>query len=101
MNLTEFKLSLTEKVCPEELNIYAQALWLEGKGEWEKSHDLIQDLPDRNAARIHAYLHRKEGDQWNANYWYNRAHAKPCLLSLNEEWEALVSEFIDPFFLPC
>ena len=94
MDFAEFKLSLNQRVCPKELTIYAKALWLEGKGEWEQSHELIQDLPDLDAARIHAYLHRKEGDQWNANYWYSRAQAKPCQLSLQEEWDELVKEFI-------
>ena len=22
---------------------------------------------------VHAYLHRKEGEQWNADYWYRLA----------------------------
>ena len=94
MDFSEFKLSLKQNDCPEELNTYAKALWLEGKSEWEQSHELIQDLTDRDAALIHAYLHRKEGDQWNANYWYSRAQAKPCQLSLQEEWDELVKEFI-------
>jgi hypothetical protein len=94
MDFSEFKLSLKKEVCPQGLNIYARALWLEGRGQWEQSHELIQDLTDRNAALIHAYLHRKEGDQWNANYWYSRAQAKPCQFSLQEEWDELAKEFI-------
>jgi hypothetical protein len=43
------------------------------KATWEKAHQLIQDLTDKNAAWIHAYLHRKEGDVWNADYWYRKA----------------------------
>jgi hypothetical protein len=28
---------------------------------------------------VHAYLHRKEGDQDNAAYWYGRARKPVCL----------------------
>lgn len=44
------------------------------------------------AAAVHAYLHRKEGDIWNANYWYRTAGRKPFAGSLEEEWQALVDE---------
>lgn len=48
------------------------------------------------AARIHAYLHRKEGDEWNSKYWHRRAGSvHPQKLSLEQEWESLVSELVD------
>lgn len=40
--------------------------------------------------RVHAYLHRKEGDPSNAAYWYRRAGIGPFTGSLAEEWETLV-----------
>jgi hypothetical protein len=43
---------------------------------------------------VHAYLHRKEGDTWNADYWYKKAGKIRPKLSLEEEWEYLVREFI-------
>jgi hypothetical protein len=69
------------------------ALWYDGHGDWEKSHDQVDQLPGKSAARIHAYLHRKEGDQWNADYWYGRAGEKRPEISLDEEWELLVKRF--------
>jgi hypothetical protein len=39
--------------------------------------------------RVHAYLHRREGDQSNAEYWYRRGDAAPSILTLDEEWEEL------------
>ena len=89
MNLAVFKDSLSASLPPLDLSLYAQALWYDAKGDWQKAHELIQDLPDKNAAWIHAYLHRKEGDAWNADYWYNRAGRKRPSLSLEEEWEQL------------
>jgi hypothetical protein len=43
---------------------------------------------------VHAYLHRKEGDIWNADYWYNRAKQTRPNVSLEKEWEQLVLEFL-------
>lgn len=82
-------LSLDEP--PAGLSIYEKALWFAGKGDWEKAHNLIQDVDDKQAARIHAYLHRKEGDLSNARYWYARAETHMPELSLEEEWESLVA----------
>jgi len=39
---------------------------------------------------VHAYLHRKEGDQGNAAYWYNRAGKPVCRESLDGEWLSIV-----------
>ena len=69
------------------------ALWYDGHDDWGKSHDQVDQLAGKSAARIHAYLHRKEGDQWNADYWYRRAGEKRPNLTLNEEWEELVRRF--------
>ena len=90
MNLSTFKQTLTLEAPPGDLSEYLQALWWDAKGNWQKAHETIQDLPDKNAAWIHAYLHRKEGDTWNADYWYNRAGKKRPDNSLEEEWDRLV-----------
>lgn len=94
MNITDFKKSLSSNHPPEESTIYLEALWYDAKGEWEKAHELIQDLADNTAAWIHAYLHRKEGDSWNADYWYNKAGRKRPAASLNEEWEQITGELL-------
>ncbi len=69
------------------------ALWYDGKGDWNKAHNQVDHLSGKSAARIHAYLHRKEGDLWNADYWYSKAGEKRPNLSLEEEWSELVSRF--------
>ena len=35
---------------------------------------------------MHAYLHRVEGDESNAGYWYRRADRPHCRDSLETEW---------------
>ncbi len=96
MTIAEFWQVCTSDVPGDELlkNTHLLSLWYDHKGDWEKSHELIQDLNDHKAAAIHAYLHRKEGDIWNADYWYRRANAKRKDISLEEEWQVLVEELI-------
>ena len=76
---------------PVEGNPYVLALWYDAKGDWEKSHVIIQDMETKEAAHIHAYLHRKEGDIWNADYWYARSGKQRPGVSLEEEWKELVT----------
>ena len=94
-DLQHFQSSLKESVCPVGLNIYLQSLWFDGKGDWHKAHDLVNDLTTQEGARVHAYLHRKEGDLSNADYWYRRAGATRPVISLEAEWLTLVEHFLN------
>ncbi|OKL39325.1 hypothetical protein [Pontibacter flavimaris] len=94
MHLTTFLQSINSSTPPPQANVYLQALWHEAKGDWNKAHELIQDLPDKSAAWIHAYLHRQEGDTWNADYWYSRAGRKRPNVSLQEEWESIAATLL-------
>ncbi|MET0635702.1 MAG: hypothetical protein ABWZ25_06720 [Chitinophagaceae bacterium] len=94
MEVKEFSESLRNSQPGPELSTHLQALWYDAKGDWEKSHELIQDLSDPGSARIHAYLHRKEGDEGNAFYWYRRAGVQPFNGSLQEEWDSILREFL-------
>ncbi|WP_297338518.1 hypothetical protein [Algoriphagus sp.] len=71
------------------------ALWHDGKGDWDAAHAQVDQLPGKDAARIHAYLHRKEGDLWNADYWYKRADETRPDMTLDQEWEFLLERFDD------
>ena len=91
MDVREFRLSLTAKTPPPGLNKLAQALWFDGKGDWARAHEIVQSVSSKASARVHAYLHRKEGDRDNADYWYQHAGTQMPKVSLDEEWEALVA----------
>jgi hypothetical protein len=87
----EFEASLTSKQPPAGLSPYLTALWYEKRGDWDTAHEIVQDLSDKDAARVHAYLHRREGDEGNARYWYRRASKPfPSGQSLDEEWESMI-----------
>jgi hypothetical protein len=93
MNLQEFRQCLNQNNPPHSISIHLQALWYDAQNNWEKAHELIQDETDAMSSRIHAYLHRKEGDTANAGYWYRRAGTTPARVSLEQEWEQLVSDY--------
>ncbi|MEJ7680812.1 MAG: hypothetical protein WKG06_23760 [Segetibacter sp.] len=94
MDITALKESLSADSPPPAASVYLKALWYDAKNNWNKAHELIQNIPDKNASWIHAYLHRKEGDIWNADYWYTKAGKKRPSVSLQEEWEQIVNAFL-------
>jgi hypothetical protein len=95
LNLQTFKRSVGNPEPPDGLSPALQALWWDAKGDWEKAHERAQERDDSTGMRVHAYLHRKEGDQSNAEYWYRRCRITPSIVSLDEEWETLVQSFLE------
>ena len=96
MNYEEFIDSLNSPECPAQMSPCLQALWYDAAGDWHTAHEIVQQLNDTGAARIHAYLHRKEGDRWNARYWHRQAGSTyPEHMSLEQEWASLVASFVD------
>ena len=93
MNFSQFKETLN-KSRPNGLTKLLEALWYDGTGDWEKAHEITQEIHSENAAEVHAYLHRKEGDKWNANYWYERANKPYCGANLDQEWNTLVKKLL-------
>ena len=71
---------------------YLKSLELDKAGEWDGAHEMVQDIEAILSYRIHAYLHRVEGDLGNAGYWYRRAKVPPCETDLKTEWQALHDE---------
>jgi hypothetical protein len=94
MNFEEFKKNLSDPTPAPDFSAYLQSLWYDAKGDWNKAHEIIQDIEDKTAAWIHAYLHRKEGDTGNADYWYRKAGKKRPDESLEEEWENIVKALL-------
>jgi hypothetical protein len=94
MTFEQFKSTLAQQHPPPTLPSILQALWHDGKHNWDKAHDIAQDIPTSEGSLVHAYLHRKEEDVSNARYWYSKAGRKMPACSLEEEWENLVKEFL-------
>ena len=75
-----------------EIKELIKALNLVRDGDWEGAHQIVQSREDRIASRIHAHLHRVEGDDGNAGYWYRRAGEAFPNLTLEQEWQAIYDE---------
>jgi hypothetical protein len=95
MTLEAFQHSLQYSHPPEGLPSLLLALWYESKGDWESCHTIVQDIPSKEAALIHAYLHRKEGDRLNAEYWYQRGGGKLPQISLEDELNQLIIKHLE------
>ncbi len=95
MDLQDFRQSLKAERPPRGLPAPLRALWHEARGNWDRAHQIVQSEGGQAAARVHAYLHRREGDLSNADYWYSRAGAERPRGPLEKEWESLVGSLLD------
>ena len=97
MTFNDFNKSLNDNNPPIGISEVLVGLWYDAKGNWNKAHELIDGNSAHGADWAHAYLHRKEGDQWNADYWYRRAGKTKPSISLDDEWEDIVRNLCDAF----
>ena len=94
MNIDEFRRSLSGNAPPADCGELLQALWHDAKGDWQRAHEITQAATGKPAARVHAYLHRKEGDLDNARYWHERAGSTMPDITLEQEWETLAADLL-------
>jgi len=86
--------SISKSAPPTDLAPTVQALWWAAKGDWDQAHKIVQDESSRDAAWVHAYLHRVEGDLGNAGYWYRQAGQPAAKDSLEAEWERIAATLL-------
>jgi hypothetical protein len=54
--------------------VLIRAVELAQAGQWQGAHALVDHMEDDpTACWIHACLHKIEGDEANARYWYRRS----------------------------
>jgi hypothetical protein len=94
MDAVEFEASLEEDEPPHGVTEALQALWYERRGDWDRAHRIAQEIAGPDGAWVHAYLHRREGDQSNAAYWYRQANKPVSRGDLDEEWRAMVAALL-------
>ena len=94
MNIKEFRESLKRDRPPDGLDFALAGLWWDAKGDWTKAHESAQQDEAPAGAWVHAYLHRKEGDNSNAGYWYSRAGRKPSRDALEKEWVQITESLL-------
>jgi len=95
MTVDDFRQSFTAANPPAELTLALVGLWWDAKGDWKRAHESAQqDEGPKGSWVLHAYLHRKEGDQGNAAYWYSRASKPVCREPLDAEWLSIVRDLL-------
>ena len=94
MTIEQFRDSLEYDAPPSDLGSALAGLWWDAKGDWTRAHESAQQDEGPAGAWVHAYLHRKEGDNSNAAYWYGRAAKAPARLSLEQEWSEIAQTLL-------
>jgi hypothetical protein len=94
MTLAEFQRSLTAGTAPRDLAAPLAALWWARKGDWDKAHKIVMEESSRDAAWVHAWLHRVEGDVGNAAYWYRQAKRPAASGAHDAEWTAIAAALL-------
>ena len=95
MTFDEFNKTLSSDAPPDNIAGPLAGLWWAAKGDWDTSHKIVQDDESREAAWVHAYLHRVEGDLPNASYWYRTAGQPVATGTLDAEWSAIAAALLD------
>ena len=95
MTPADFQRSRTGKTAPRGLAPALVALWWARKGDWDKAHKIVMEQDGRDAAWVHAYLHRVEGDAGNAAYWYRAAKRPVAAGAHDAEWQAIAAALLD------
>ena len=94
VNTAQFKASVSDASPAAQLGAPLTALWWAAKDDWDRAHRIVQDETTADAAWVHAYLHRVEGDLGNAAYWYRQAGKTAAKGSLEEEWETITAALL-------
>ena len=94
LSIEIFEASIEDESPPEGMSSALKALWWDAKGDWHKAHKLAQSQKDAGGFWLHAYLHRVEGDDSNAGYWYSRAEQRHSAAEHQDEWREIAIELL-------
>lgn len=94
MTIDAFEASLTAEGPPPGCGAPLAALWWARREDWDPAHRLAQDEAGADAAWVHAWLHRVEGDAGNAGYWYRRSGRSAGQGSLDAEWRMIAEALL-------
>ena len=95
MTLPEFLASTQGDAAPPVGSAKVlHALWHSRRNEWDRAHEIAQEIDTPDGAWVHAHLHRVEGDESNAGYWYARAGKPHSTKPLADEWLEIAEAFL-------
>ena len=58
----------------------------------DESHRISQDIETASGSFWHAIMHRREGDFWNAKYWFRRVGRHPVFEAIGRRVAELAAE---------
>ncbi|WP_445385232.1 hypothetical protein ACT6NV_14915 [Robiginitalea sp. IMCC44478] len=93
--LEAFRKTLEEDSPSGAWPLALQCLWFDAAENWTAAHDIAQEMTGAVGSLLHAYLHRKEGDRWNAEYWYRQAGESYPQVALQAEFEQLLQRVLN------
>lgn len=85
MDHAAWQASLDHSQPPHNWPVLVQALWWDAHGDWDRAHAFAAEADTGEGSWVHAFLHRREGDEANAAYWYRRAGRPVCRDSFDTE----------------
>lgn len=95
MTPEELRRSATmEAAPPAGLDAALLALWWDARGDWDRAHRHAQTDSGAACDWVHAYLHRREGDLANADYWYARAGRRRPAGTPEAEWADIAAALL-------
>ena len=94
MTVDGFLATLASAQPPPAFGAVLQALWWDAKDDWDQAHACVDSGESPDDIRVHAYLHRKEGDLGNAAYWYRRIGRSLSDIPLTVERDALLRDLL-------
>ena len=93
MRIEEF-----EKLCKTPGQTFddeiLHCLYLIKRNKWNMAHNIAQDIPTNFGSYLHGLLHRIEGDNWNAGYWYRQAEVEGFQGSIENEWRIIATKYL-------
>ena len=95
MTIEQFRKSLSADAPPANISVAVAGLWWDAKGDWTNAHESAQQDEGPAGAWVHAYLHRKEGDLSNSQYWYERAGKTVSRLPFEGEWNQIAASLLE------
>ena len=95
MKYDNFIKSLKNNSPPSDISAPIKSMWYAKKGDWDMAHKIAQDIKTVLGSWIHAYLHRIEGDESNADYWYKKANVNQINANLDDEANQIIKHILD------